>query len=272
MKNYLAYKEEIRGYGEVSGAIKTVEKIAASSLGRLRAELAALDSYQSAVAGALARLELFFQAEPRAKKDPKATAKRALVIVTGDRGLTGGLWRRVIDEFLGEAGKGYDVVIPIGSKGEKYLKEEKVNIEILQEEGVAAFRPIVDGFHRGSFSTVDILYPKFITLLEHAPVIVPFLPFMPPQNAAPFGLPIFEPAGSKDAIFAALMEKYVDSYFKKVLAEGKLSEFSARTLSMEHAGYKADELIKGLTLTYRKERRRLLTQKQLESFIVHKSP
>ena len=82
------------------------------------------------------------------------------------------------------------------------------------------------------------------------------------------GLPIFEP--SKKEVFKALTQKYIGMFFRKIVMETKLSELSARTVAMEHASAKTDELIKKISLNYLKERRRAITQKQLESFAVHK--
>jgi F-type H+-transporting ATPase subunit gamma len=271
MKNYLAYKEEIRGFGEVSEAVKTVEKIAAASIARFRQEMMNLDAYQQAIRTTLARLSVFHQTE-RAKKPG---GRQVLVVLTSDKGLTGGLWRRMIDEFLKTARGRYDLIIPIGSKGEKYLAEEKIAVDALQSADGPPIKDISQNlskqFRSGSYAYIDILYPTFVSLLEYRPAIVPFLPAAFTLDAAPLGFPIVEPAGALPQMFNSLIEKYIASYFQKMVAETKLSEHSARTVSMERASVKTDELIKGLTLTYRKERRRLLTQKQLESFIAHKS-
>ena len=59
-------------------------------------------------------------------------------------------------------------------------------------------------------------------------------------------------------------------FFYKIGTETKLSEFSARTVAMEHAAVKTKGLIHKFTLDYSKERRRVATQKQLEIFAVHK--
>ena len=52
--------------------------------------------------------------------------------------------------------------------------------------------------------------------------------------------------------------------------ETKLSELSARTVAMEQATAKTKELIQKLTINYTKERRRVVTQRQLESFAARK--
>jgi ATP synthase F1 gamma subunit len=312
MKNYLAYKDQIQGLEGVSETVKTVEKIAASSIVHLRQELANLDFYQKNTRDILIRLIGILgddvlesgksgKSEEAAKSRTKVAmlkGKSVLIVLTSDKGLTGGLWRRITDEFLTTARGKYDVIIPIGSKGEKYLRDEGVLVEdsrtIESVSGKNIIQSLSEQFQQGLFSQIDILYPKYISLSRYEAIIAPFLPsFRSLQSNASVkissaksalmenasvknasvkvGFPIFEPARSSLEIFSRLMGKYIDSYFKKISTEAKLSEFSSRTVAMENASIKTDELIKGLHLVYRKERRRLLTQRQLESFVVHKN-
>ena len=56
----------------------------------------------------------------------------------------------------------------------------------------------------------------------------------------------------------------------KVIAEAQLSELSARTVTAEHATVKTNHIIREMKLNYFKERKREMTQMQLESFLVHK--
>ena len=81
-------------------------------------------------------------------------------------------------------------------------------------------------------------------------------------------MPIFEP--SKANFFNRLLQKYIGIYFHKLMIETKLSELSARTIAAENASDKTNEFIKKLTFDFMKERRKYVTQKQLESFSVHK--
>ena len=276
MENYLVYKDQIEGFREVGETVKTVEKIAASSIGRLRQEMAVIDAYQVNIGRILARLSLFHEVE----RASKVVGVPALIVLTSDKGLTGGLWRRTIDEFLKTARQNYEVVITVGSRGEKYLKEESFESTQLFGSDTDALHYATDEFRARRLSHVDILYPKFFSLAEHHPTIVPFLPFSfdkvqrstdeKDEGGIEFGAPIVEPMCALPEIFDRLMRKYIDAFFQKIAAEGRLSEFAARTVSMEHASAKTDELIKGLVLGYRTEHRRSLTQKQLESFIAHK--
>ncbi len=279
MKSYITYKNQIQGVKDVSETVKTVEKIAASSVHFLKQEVSNLNAYAIEVEKVLIRLSLFYQKKDHLFLQKKYARKKTLVILTGDKGLAGGLWHGVINTFL-ENAKQYQAIIMIGVKGENYIKEEKIPIIKLftnffdipkKEEAEHVTDYIFDKFKRGIFSQVDILYPQFVSLAEQTPSFIPFLPFefkLTKEKKSDEGFPIFEP--SKQKFFDKLLQKYIEIFFYKIIMETKLSEFSARTVAMEHAATKTEELIQKLALDYTKERRRIVTQRQLEGFAAHK--
>lgn len=279
MKSSIAYKNEIRGFEDVSATVKLVEKIAASSVHRLKKEVANLNIHTTAIEAALSRLSLFYEANDHPLLQ-KRTGKNALVILTAEKGLVGGLWHKIVNSYL-ENIKHYNFVIIIGAKGESYLKEE--NAPILKFfTGSAAIpldeeiRPIVNyifsEFTKGTFAQVDVLYPQFISLAEQQPTYVSFLPFNFKIKKYDYirknGLPIFEPSQKK--IFNRFLENYISIFFNNIVMEAKLSELSSRMVAMERASSKTDELVKKIAFDYTKQRHLRTTQKQIESFAVHK--
>jgi len=277
MKTYLVYKSQIQGFENVSETVKVVEKVAASSVHFLRQEVNNLDLYSQEIEKILSRLSLFYQKSTHPLLQKKS-GKRMLVVLTGEKGLVGGLWHNVINTFLTNRVE-YDEVVVVGSKGESYLKEEGAPIVkffpssdgLPQEAEIKQITDYVfDKFTEFNFSKIDILYSKFFTLSQQEPVIINFLPFQFKLSSieAGIGLPIFEP--SKSIIFDRFLQKYINIFFHKIIMETKLSEFSARMVTMEHASAKTEEFVQKFTFDYIKERRRLVTQKQLESFAVHK--
>ena len=296
MRTYLAHKNQIQGFKDVSETVKTVEKIAASSVHFLKRKVSNLSIYATGIERTLARLSLFYQNKNHPLLRNSGEGEKALIILTGDKGLTGGLWHRVVNEFLENfKRRRFQFVITIGVKGENYLHEENMPVmksfsrfsDIPSEEEIARVTDyIFYEFEKGTFAQVDILYPRFVSLAEQRPFLVPFLPFkftggysgqkiQSPKEFKPAtekergaGLPIFEP--SKKKIFSRLLQKYIGIFFHKIIMETKLSEFSARTVAMEHAAVKTEELIRKFALDYMKERHRVVTQRQLESFAAHK--
>ena len=213
MKTYLAHKNQIRGFKDVSDTVKAVEKIAASFVHFLKRETANLNAYEAEIEKMLARLSLFYQEKDHPLLQEKSVGKRAIVILTGNKGLVGGLWHNVINAFL-ENVEQYQIVVVFGERGKNYLKEENVafikplaktkadnsesknalenkkhgqgkqtrqpynflNTSQRREIKVAVDYAF-DGFGRGIFSRVDVLYPQFVSLAEQRPCFVSFLPF-----------------------------------------------------------------------------------------------
>jgi F-type H+-transporting ATPase subunit gamma len=231
---------------------------------------------------ALKRISLFHISKHHPLLSKNKNGEQMLLILAGNKGLVGGLWHALVNEFLKNKGR-YGLVIVVGEKAGSYLREEGMKIERLftqssdttgKEMSEEISEYIFAKVAGGAVSDVDVLYPKFVSLAEQTPTFMRFLPFVfdaaddiSASDDKKDGFPIFEPSEQK--IFDALLRKYISLFLYKAIMETRLSELSARTVSMEHASVKTKELIGKLTLGYLKERRRFITQKQLESFTVH---
>ncbi len=284
MKNYLSYKNELIGLQDVAETLKTVEKIAASSIHFLKNKSQALASYAEAIDSILGRLSLFmpqnYASQPLLCKKGN---KKILLLLTGNKGLVGGLYHNLINAV---PQKTYFKIIVAGKRGESYARETfpetslvflKIADDFQPQDASLISQVLFDEFKKEDISTIDILYPKFISLTRQTPQLVQFLPFdfkpsaqktANPQNLPQdLGLPIIEPSSRE--IAENLIEKYALAAFYRIFAEAKLSELSARTVVTEHAHSKTEKNIRYACLDYFKNRRRLITQKQLESFVVH---
>jgi F-type H+-transporting ATPase subunit gamma len=218
----------------------------------------------------------------------KRAGDRVLFIVAGDKGIVGALYHNLINRLLEEKSR-YQKIWVLGERAKEYLNEEGIRAEQFfyetpdlpsagQIKKISA--EIFFRFQTKSFRSVDILYPKFVSLAEQEPVLVRFLPFDLERKTQIFkpesqkeieseGWPIFEP--SKKRIFDSLLRRYIDVCFTEIVLEAKLSEFSARIVEAEHAASKTKDIIQALRVAFLKERRKTMTQRQLESFIAHKT-
>jgi F-type H+-transporting ATPase subunit gamma len=279
MRTYSSYKNQVRGFQDVSETVKAVEKIAASMIHFLKIEVARLKEYEACIENELIYLSSFgFEKSHPLLASTDAMGK-ALVVITGDKGLVGGLWHRILNLFLRRSSE-YRSVIIIGGKGRSFLEEERAQILKSfpgfssipkQEEIDLVTSSIFEEFKKERFSKVDIIYPEFFSLADQKPVLIPFLPFDFNEKKKinpPPGFIIVEP--SVKAIFDRLLQKYIAVCFYKIVLEAKLSEFSARTVAMEHANAKIKDFIRELVHSFRKEHHRLVTQRQIESFTAHK--
>ncbi len=287
MKTYLKFKDDISGYQDVLETVRTVEKIAASSIHNLKLKVKSLQLFKNSLETTLHRISMFEVKNTHPLLAYSENGDKALIVVGGDKGLVGGLHHNLANTCVENIGY-YEHLIVIGKKIASFVEEEGLKIEktftystdLPTPDDINAWTSYLFNFFREKrLSGIDIIYSSFVSLAEQQPKTVAFLPFRfkkhtpgeAPEMTAmdePYGIPIFEP--TKQEIFDWLLEQYIGVYFYEIVMEAKLSELSARTVSMEHASEKTKEYIKKIHLTYLKERRKNVTQKQLESFIVHK--
>ena len=135
------------------------------------------------------------------------------------------------------------------------------------------YRYLEENFIKGNFRSVSVLYFKSASIGEQQPLCVPFLPFVPSVNYndkevtvsdTTLGWPIIE--SSVPDLLDNLFKSFIQARLYSFLLEARLSELSARTVSMEHAAQKTKEVVEQLQLQHARQRRHVSTQKQLESF------
>ncbi len=284
MKGVIEYRKKMDGFTDVGETVKAAEKIAASYIRFLSNDFTSLEKYSEAISFTMRRL-LQYEAGNHPFISGHSGGKNALIILTSDKGLVGDLFHNIVEKFLEEKA-GYSFLITVGEKGKSLISESNIAIAksfpgIPEEVNPEMVNGITDyvfsQFESEIFRKVDMLYPEFTSLTVQTPKIISFLPFdFKPQELADgsgenwsLGFPIFEP--SKREIFTILLKKYIQVAFYRIIIEAKLSELSSRTVTMEHALSQTESMIKKLKLSYFKERRTIATQKQLESFSVHKT-
>jgi len=134
-------------------------------------------------------------------------------------------------------------------------------------DATAIAQVAVDAFLKGEVDTVYVIYAKFINTMTQQPVAVQLLPVQPPADAEQEGKRetieyIYEP--DPQAIFQALLPRYVDVVVFQAILEAVASEQSASMVAMKNATDSANELIQDLTLTYNKARQAAITTEILE--------
>ncbi len=209
-----------------------------------------------------------------------------LIFIASDKGLCGGFNSQVIRQmyafFESQADKNI-ALIAIGKKGQHILRKLGKNIigayEGLSEKPtILNLRPIVQtaltGFISGQYDQVNIIFTDYQSALVQKPISRQLLPLQTMEDvvgatkdrAANSALPpveyLFEPDTRQllDAILPRLLE--VQIY--QAMLESAASEYSARMLAMRQATDSANEMIKGLTLTYNQARQSSITQEIAE--------
>lgn len=276
MKLYLKYKTEKEEIKDVFSTIKTVEKIAASYVRIMKDKVAFSQEYVNNLNEMFSQ---FVYIEGKFKHplfETRTGGKNLLVIILGDKGLTGSLYNKLIKKVEKES---YSSSVLIGKKGEEKVKEGLIKKPLVsypfpyQNPGKISeiTHDILNRYSKKQISSVKIAYSSFESLAVQTPTIKQFLPLTFPETQTTEnsdGFPVYEPGKKK--IFDHLITEYLKVDLYQAMMSAELSEFAARTVSMESASQKAQSLIKKKNYQYLRARNKSITQEQMESFIGHK--
>lgn len=211
----------------------------------------------------------------------RAPEKVLIVVVTSDRGLAGAFNTNIHkttvalinDRYPTQFKAGRVHILPVGKRGFEYFSKRGYTVhssfsQLFTGLSFGAARKAaefaMDGFVKGDYDRVDIVYNEFKNVATQVIRTVQFLPIPVVQTekkAATINY-IFEP--SEAEIFTELIPKSLKVQFYKALLESNASEHGARMTAMDKATENAGELIKELRLMYNRTRQAAITKEILE--------
>ena len=204
--------------------------------------------------------------------------KRAeVVVITPDRGLTGGLHsriNRVVAEFILERQK-MDIetsVIAVGRKGRDFLVRTGQDVRaVISDIGdrpeLEDVRPIAtlvnEAYSEERVDAVYLAYADFVSTVTQRPIVQPLLPVVPAEleDKDMVGY-IYEP--DPLTVMAALLPRFVDMQVYHAVLESVASEQSARMVAMRNATDNANDMVADLTLEMNKARQESITSELLD--------
>ena len=269
-------RRRISSVRNIKQITRAMQFVAASKL--KRAQDATLHSrpYADKIDEVLADLAAVLGEEEHPLLAQRGEGTRLLVLLTTDRGLAGSLNTNTI-RHISEVITGTETdmrVVTVGRKGNAAMRRARVPIAATfdgygDRPDFAAVVPlarlVTDDYIAGTYSVIDLVYPRFVSTLVQRPVIDRLLP-VEPSSDADEGIPghqfIFEP--SPDAVLRQLLPRYVATRVYQAVLEVTASEQSARMVAMKNATENAQELIEDLTLTYNKVRQANITREMIE--------
>ena len=215
--------------------------------------------------------------------EARPVKKRAVIVVSSDRGLCGGLNGNIFREVV-KLDKNTTVFVTAGKKAAQFIARTKRSLvaEFTYKdtpqyaEARAISKAVQKLFLDGEVDAVDILYPRFINTLTQQPQMVPFLP-IGKLSAATAGIndpkeelaahdttDVYEFEPDEKTVLGELLPHSLNFQMHQILLETKASEQSARMVAMKNATDNAKQIIKDLTLEYNKLRQANITKELLE--------
>jgi F-type H+-transporting ATPase subunit gamma len=257
---------------------KAKELVAAAKMRRAQAAMEASRPYSEGIARMLGRLAARKLDATHPFLEARDVNNRLLIVVTADRGLTGGLninAIRAANRFIQSEPTPVKLVT-IGRKGRDYFKRVQVDIiadrsQIGDRPPIAEILPAVtvamDEYIEGNVEEVWLLFTRYINPVSQVPTVVKIIPPMIPEHKEKAGggaesLYEFEP--SPEAVLGALLPRYVESQVYHAVLENQASEQAATMTAMRAASDNANELIGDLTLVRNKLRQAAITKELME--------
>ena len=213
----------------------------------------------------------------------RVVKKRALIIISTDKGLCGGLNTNLLREAT-KYDKATTLHVTAGRKASQFVartKRElaaeftyKDNPAFAEARAISKFAQEL--FTSGKVDQVDVLYTNFISTMVQKPEVRQLLPIREitaldadvqgestgkalEKNTTEY---LFEPGA--ETVLGSLLPHYLNFQVYQFLLEAKASEHSARMVAMKSATDNAKQMIKDLTLEYNKLRQANITRELLE--------
>ena len=273
-------RRRIRSVKNTAQITKAMQMVAAAKMRKAQQMALAGRPYATLMNEVLGEVSAASGEFQDALMEKREVKKRALILVSSDKGLCGALNSNVLREAA-KLDRNTTVYITAGRKAAQFIARTKRELSAeftykdapLFAEARAISKFARDLFLKGEVDQVDILYTSFISTLNQKPETIPFLPVQEVKGVgdnvhqeeqlktgtAEF---LFEP-GQRE-VFGTLLPHYLNYRVYQVLLEAKASEQSARMVAMKNATDNAKQIIKDLTLEYNKLRQANITKELLE--------
>ncbi|PIU23896.1 MAG: ATP synthase F1 subunit gamma [Chloroflexi bacterium CG08_land_8_20_14_0_20_45_12] len=265
-------RRRIRSIQGTAKICRAMEMIATAKLKRTQQQALAGRPYAEKIHQVIA--DLAVEPSVRGEIPPllqkRAVKKIAVVHITTDRGLCGGLnanLNRVVAKFILEQSAPV-ILITIGRKGRAFAHSAGLHIlaeftgisdRVTVRETLPISRVVIESYGNGDVDLAYLAYPRFISTMVQKPTMEVLLPVEPAKlPAGQVGEYIYEP--NPLAVLNELLPRFIEMQVYHAILELIAGEQSARMVAMRNASDNAEELIKELALTLNKVRQESITK------------
>ncbi len=267
-------KRRIKSVQNTQQITKAMEMVSAAKLRRAQSRLESARPYGAKMKEMLDNLAAAAAEVNHPLFERRPVERRALVVVTSDKGLAGSYNANVLrraEAYLRSEEGARTGLVTIGRKGGDYFRRRETRVlahyqelggQVDMQRAQAVSREIMNLFLDGTVDEILVLGTRFISAMSRSLALETFLPIEPPEGKAEPLNYIFEPDAA--TIFAALLPRYVTNRMLMILLEGSASEHGARMVAMGSASRNAKEMIEKLTLQRNRARQAAITKEIAE--------
>ena len=227
----------------------------------------------------------------------KAEGKTALLVITSDKGLCGGLNSNVLKKAYKLAKEKEADVIVVGKRARDFFSRRNFNIaaeffgigDTVKTEEVSPIAEfLINNYGQGKYGSISAVYTNFLSTLKQEAVVRQVLPvsiegvkeivsgivpergrfagagiLKQKEEVYPYSYEyIYEP--SPQVVLDRLLKELLHVQVYHMILESNASEHSARMMAMKNATESAQKLIDELTLTFNNVRQAAITRELSE--------
>ena len=281
MANSKEIKVQIASIGNTQKITSAMEKVAVSKMKKTQEKMLKGRPYRDRMLSVISHLA---KGQPEYKPkymEERETKKIAIIVVSSDKGLCGGLnanLLRDVTRFASEqASSGKEISYSlIGTKAQSFFRSfggnvisvtEKLGDDPSIEQLVGSMKILLDAFSEGEIDKVYLASNTFVNTMTQQPEINQLLPLSKIDDAGeeesgkdePRWDYIYEPDDSR-VLLDGLMERYIESLLYQSVIENIACEQAAKMVAMKSATDNAGSLIEELQLVYNNARQAAITQ------------
>ena len=281
MANSKEIKVQIASIGNTQKITSAMEKVAVSKMKKTQEKMLKGRPYRDRMLSVISHLA---KGQPEYKPkymEERETKKIAIIVVSSDKGLCGGLnanLLRDVTRFASEqASSGKEISYSlIGTKAQSFFRSfggnvisvtEKLGDDPSIEQLVGSMKILLDAFSEGEIDKVYLASNTFVNTMTQQPEINQLLPLSKIDDEgeeesgkdAPRWDYIYEPDDSR-VLLDGLMERYIESLLYQSVIENIACEQAAKMVAMKSATDNAGSLIEELQLVYNNARQAAITQ------------
>lgn len=273
MRDIKRRKSSIQSTQQITKAMKLVSTV---KLQRAKANAEKSDNYFRAMYNTVQSILSRTQNLEHRFLKPGEGGKKAVIVITSNRGLAGGYNSNVIKLITrGELANEDLCIYAIGKKGKEALQksyEIKADYsaaidEPAYAEAMVICKDVLNAFAEGEISEIYLAYTAFKNTVVHIPTLLKLLPVEIDKSEE--GMDVedktlmnFEP--EDEEALELIIPKYITSLIYGGMVESVASENGARMQAMDSATSNAEEMIEDLTLLYNRARQGSITQELTE--------
>ena len=267
-------KKDMEFYKSLSSLLKVLKGIAVSQFHMLERKIKIFDEFSLTVADFLLGIDTRGVDHPFL--EPK-TESQAVIAITSDSGLLGGMNAQVMKLAFEELKTKDDILMIVGERGKIYAQDERLSFKgfpgVSEETQLDlaltlrdyVLKKVVDG----EVGPVSVIYPRAFSLIVQKIERFSPLPFsrINKDSAVPLiNLDEFIQESSLVDCVEYLVFFWLGQRFYDLLGQARLAELAARFIHLEESSQRLEDLDKQLKLKYFRLKHELTDRSMRELF------